>query len=206
MALDGKALTAVGVGVLLMYSGVKGWSILGTLGDLITGVPPSQPVTNPLTNPSSGTPEGLPSAGPGGLPSAGSLAEIELTYQGHAYRFGGAPGPDGEHPWDCSSFVNFVVGVKAGRAVPGYAAGTYRGTVHGPSSGQWAVWSGLARVPRDQVAAGDILVWTGAPGHVGIAISNTQMVSALNPFSKTKVTSISGFGGRGMLVMTGRLK
>ncbi len=186
MALDGKALTAVGVGVLLMYSGVKGWSILGTLGDLITGVPPSQPVTNPLTNPSSGTPEGLPSAGPGGLPSAGSLAEIALTYQGHAYRFGGAPGPDGENPWDCSSFVNFVVGVKAGRAVPGYAAGT--------------------RVPRDQVAAGDILVWTGAPGHVGIAISNTQMVSALNPFSKTKVTSISGFGGRGMLVMTGRLK
>src|SRR6266498_4802011 len=203
MALDGKALTAVGVGALLMYSGVKGWSILGTLGDLITGVPPSQPVTNPLTSP---TPSTAPAEGSPSGATAGGLAGIALQYQGHAYRFGGAPGPDGENPWDCSSFVNFVVGVKSGRAVPGYAAGTYRGTVHGPSSGQWAVWSGLARVPRDQVAAGDILVWTGAPGHVGIAISNTQMVSALNPFSKTKVTSISGFGGRGMLVMTGRLK
>src|SRR6266511_4581663 len=127
MALDGKALTAVGVGVLLMYSGVKGWSILGTLGDLITGVPPSQPVINPLTSP--GPADGSPSgtsigAGPG--ENAG-LAGIALQYQGHAYRFGGAPGPDGENPWDCSSFVNFVVGVKAGRAVPGYAAGTYRG-------------------------------------------------------------------------------
>src|SRR5690349_8150592 len=117
MTLNGRAFIATATGLLFVWSGVKGWSVLGTLGDAITGVQPNQEVSNPLQIASknagqASTPVASAAAGTG-------IAVIALTYQGHAYKFGGAPGSDGSKPWDCSSFVNYVVGVKAGLAIPG---------------------------------------------------------------------------------------
>lgn len=198
MALNGRALAALSVGFVFLWSGVKGWSILGTLGDLITGIEPSQEVVNPVSIATA--PTGVqtfgeaPSTGGGG-----GIVGIAMEYQGHAYVFASAPGRDGGRPWDCSSFVNYVVGVRMGRAIPGYGPGKYTGTVHGPPTGTWAVWPGLTRVSRSEVQGGDILVWVG---HMGIAIDNSRMISALNPQEKTKVTAIQG----GRLIMMGRLK
>lgn len=192
MALDGKAMAAIGVGTLFVWSGIKGWSILGTVGNLVTGSKPSQSVANELVVP------GTQSFGS----NPGGVAGTALEYQGHAYSFGGAPGKDGSKPWDCSSFVNFVVGVRLGLAIPGYGPGKYNGSSHGPPTGTWAVWSGLSRIGRSEVSAGDIVVWFG---HMGIAISNTEMISAQNPKDGTKVSGIDGFG-TGPVLTYGRLK
>jgi cell wall-associated NlpC family hydrolase len=48
--------------------------------------------------------------------------------------------------------------------------------------------------------AGDVVVWAN---HMGIAIGGGQMVSALNPSLKTRVTPIQGYGN-GPLLAVGR--
>jgi cell wall-associated NlpC family hydrolase len=184
--LNGKAVIAVFLGVTFVWSGIKGWSVLGTLGDLIKGQKPAQ--SNDLPLGGVGT-AGLAPAG------VGSFAQAGLQYVGHAYSFGGAPKRDGSGAWDCSSFVNYVVGVRGGLSIPGYKAGGYDGSSHGPTTVQWASWPGLVNVPREAVTTNDIIVWTG---HMGIAISNTQFVSALNPDDKTAIRNIDG-GGVGLL-------
>lgn len=209
MAVNGKGLAAVGIGSILIWSGVKGWSVLGTIGDLITGTQPSGTQTNAIALASStGTASTNAVPNSGAVPSviggpASGLAAIALQYQGHAYRFGGAPGPSGANPWDCSSFMNYVISVKGGRAIPGYGPGKYNGSVHGPTSGQWAIWSGVATIPQSQVQAGDLACWTG---HIGMAISPTQMISALNPSEGTRITVLNKSIGSGAFVRFGRLK
>lgn len=189
MSVNGKALTAATIGGLLVWSGVKGFSVLGTLNDILSGNMPSQAELYPLGS-STGDTSGEASAG------RAPLAETAVQYVGHPYRFGGAPGINAQNPWDCSSMVNYVVGVKLGRAIPGYKAGTYKGTSHGPSTPQWAVWNGYAtKVDRARIQSGDIIVWVGAGyGHMGIAVDNERYVSALNPKSTTRIQSIDGFG------------
>lgn len=200
MALNGRALATTSIGVLFVWSGIKGWSVLGTIGDLIVGKKPDQPVINPVVvtanTSSANAVEG------GSVGASSGIATIALQYVGHAYRFGGAPGRNGEKPWDCSSFVNFVVGVKAGKAIPGNGPGKYTGTSHGPPTGVWAAWAGMSTVKRANVQAGDILLWSG---HMGIALSNENMISALNPRVGTKTQRIDSGVGRGPLVRIGRL-
>src|ERR1700759_2965927 len=190
--MNGKAIAAIGAGSLFVWSGIKGWGILATLGDLVTGKKPDESVAYPLSISSGGS-------SPNGSDSG--IAAIATQYIGHAYKFGGAPGVNGANPWDCSSFVNYVVGVKAGLAIPGNAPGQYKGTVHGPTTGVWAVWSGMSSIKRADVQANDILVW-GA--HMGIATSNTTYVSAHSPKEGTTNVAIPT-NGLGPLVRIGRL-
>lgn len=197
MPLNGRALFVAGTGVLFVWSGIRGWSILGTLGDAITGKRPNQPVLYPLAI----GPKDSASAGASPTNASGIVAIAE-QYIGHAYLFGGAPGKDGSQPWDCSSFVNFVVAVKAGKAIPGNAPGKYDGTSHGPPTGMWAVWTGMDTVSRANVQAGDILVWGG---HMGIATSNAEYISAHSPAEKTTITKIPT-SGLGPLIRIGRLR
>lgn len=186
MTINGRAAVAIAAGTLFVWSGVKGWSILGTAGDLLTGKKPEGVDLYPLLN-TDAPPAGSTGAVAGNTPSA--IANTALQYRGHAYRFGGAPGADGSQPWDCSSFCNFVIGVKLGGAIPGYGAGKYTGSSHGPATGNWVIWNGLRTIQASEVQAGDIIIWGG---HMGIAVSNTQLVSALNPNEGTRVTNIQG--------------
>lgn len=200
MALNGRALFVASTGVLFVWSGIKGWSILGTIGDAITGKKPNQAVSYPLSI----APPSSPGNSSGGTPvgGVGGLAALAVQYVGHAYRFGGAPGPDGSKPWDCSSFVNWVVSVKAGLAIPGNGPGKYRGNSHGPTTGVWAVWTGMQSVKRADLQAGDIVVWAT---HMGIATDNTHYVSAHSPAKGTTVTTIPDHGDLGPIVRMGRL-
>lgn len=182
-----------------MWSGIRGWSVLGTIGDIVTGNRPNQDVSNPLKTVTQ-TASSVPT---GSIADATGLAGVAMQYVGHTYRFGGAPGPDGRSPWDCSSFMNYVIGVKARMAIPGYSAGSYSGKVHGPTTGQWVVWTGMSTVKRPDVQPGDIILWAG---HMGMAVSNTSVVSALNPRKGTLVTEIDKGVGRGPIVRIGRLR
>jgi|SRR5215475_1825367 len=191
--INGVALAAIGAGSLFVWSGIKGWSVLATFGDVIAGKKPKQSSIYPLA-------PGGDSSGIGGA-TGSAVADTAIKYKGHAYLYGGAPGKDGRNPWDCSSFCNWVIGHDLRSAIPGNGPGKYDGSVHGPPTGAWASWPGLHRISRTEVQAGDLIVWFG---HMGIAISNTHMVSALNPSERTAETPIDGHGN-GPLLKYGRL-
>jgi cell wall-associated NlpC family hydrolase len=203
VGIDGKALTTIGVGIVFAWSGVKGWNVLNTLGDLVAGRTPSGTNALPLTNDTSTSGRAIPqTVGPGSA-SNQSLATLALSYVGHAYSYGGRPGADGTGAWDCSSFVNYLVGVKLGWAIPGYGPGKYDGKSHGPTTIQWGSWdAGMRRITRQEVGAGDIIVWFG---HMGVALSNNTMVSALNARVGTATSAIEGYGN-GPVLMYGRIK
>ena len=195
MALNGRALSAIAIGSVFVWSGIKGWSILGTAKDVVVGQKPTGKVVNPLVS----AEQSLGSAP--GVVGSGDIVSTAMQYIGHAYLYGGAPGKDASKPWDCSSYVNYIIGVKLGRAIPGFKPGAYDGSSHGPPTGAWGIWPNLKHLSRGDVASGDIIVWVG---HMGIAINNSQMVSALNPEEGTKVTPIDGHGN-GPIMAYGRL-
>lgn len=193
MSINGRALAVASTGILFIWSGIKGWSVLATIGDVLTGKKPNEPVSYPVSIGSK--------ASSGVTGNASGIAGIAQQYVGHAYLFGGAPGKDGTQPWDCSSFVNWVCSVKAGLAIPGYGPGKYDGSTHGPTTTQWAVWPGMTTVKRADVQASDIIVWAT---HMGIAVSNSQYISAHSPAERTTVTNIPT-SGLGPIVRIGRL-
>lgn len=188
MAVKGSGVAAIAIGVLFTWSGIKGWSVLGTIRDVISGKTPSQVNIYPLNAPTTGAIAG------------GDVAAIGMQYIGHPYLFGGAPGKDGSQPWDCSSFTNWCVS-RSGRAIPGYAAGKYDGSTHGPATGEWLVWPGLTTIQASEVRAGDIVVWAG---HMGIATDNTHVVNALGRNYGTVVSEIAKIG-KGPVLRYGRL-
>jgi peptidoglycan DL-endopeptidase CwlO len=176
MPVNGVAVASVGAGVLFVYSGVKGWSVLSTLQDVVAGKAPKQSEINVLTSDSGGA------TGPSSN-TGNALADEALKYKGHAYLFGGAPGPGAINPWDCSSMDNYCA-TAVGLPIPG---GKYNVNTHGPPTGIWLLWPGLKRVPVSEAQAGDIVIFAG---HMGICINNKQMISALNPKDGTQVTNI----------------
>lgn len=104
-----------------------------------------------------------------------TAAASKYLDSGHVYRWGGG-NPNG---WDCSGFVNYVLCHDLGMAIPGYAGGAFNGSSHGPVTGQWAIWSGAQSITRDQVDAGDLVVWPAF--HMGIAMDNQQMINCPGP-------------------------
>jgi cell wall-associated NlpC family hydrolase len=192
MTINGVALSAVASGSILIWSGVKGWNLTQTFGEVITGNIPKGSNVNLLTAPDS-------ASNVTGFTS-NNVANDALQYQGHAYSYGGAPGKSGQNPWDCSSFSNWVVGHDSKRAIPGYGPGQYDGSVHGPPTGSWGVWPGLKHISFGELQAGDMVVWAL---HMGICIGPNQMISALNSKEKTKITPIAGYGN-GPLLCYGR--
>src|SRR5439155_7162392 len=115
---------------------------------------------------------GAGEAGPGAVVVA---AAARYVGAGHIYRWGGG-NPAG---WDCSGYVNWVVNRDLGLAIPGYGGATFTGTGHGPVTMQWAIWSGARDIPRDQVQAGDLLIWPLR--HMGIATGHQEMIHAPGP-------------------------
>lgn len=180
MPINGVALSSTAIGSLLVWSGIKGWNLTQTAGEIISGKPPKGSNVNLLTAPNA------ESAASAGFTSS-NAANDALQYQGHAYSYGGAPGTNGQNPWDCSSFMNWVIGHDLHRSIPGYANGSYNGSVHGPPTGSWIAW--MAHIPESQAQAGDLVV---SATHMGMVIGPNQMVSALNSKLGTKITPING--------------
>lgn len=126
---------------------------------------------------------------PGSAPSGDQIAADALHYVGHPYVFGA---------WDCSGFVNHVLGQDFGMTLPGGVRGFRGPPPHGPVVVDYANWAGASRVSSP--ARGDLVLWPGigANGHMGIVLGPDQMVSALDPADGTKVTPIQGFGPPGI--------
>jgi cell wall-associated NlpC family hydrolase len=191
--MPGKAtyLAVAGFGGIFVWSALKGKSVSGVFRDLISG---KNPVSATTTQQIAGT--GAP--GTAGFSTAGgtgnAIADVALAYQGHCYKWGGAPGPNGNGCWDCSSFVNWVLGHDLGGPIPGQNG--YNGSSHGPTTLSYIAWTQPRTVykgtPGKAAATaqpGDIVV---DAVHMGIAIGHGQMISALNSSLGTRVTGIQG--------------
>jgi len=137
---------------------------------------------------------------PGGNPrpkvSGDTIAATALRYKGHPYVYG---------VWDCSGFVNHVLGQDLRMVLPGGVRG-YRGPPpHGPVVLDYASWGAAVTVQAGQ--RGDLAVWPGdgPNGHIGIVLGPNQMISALDPQYGTAVTPIAGFGPTGVQVVYRRI-
>lgn len=192
--INGIAAAAIATGVVFAYAGVKGYSIPQTLQRVVTGKSPAGQAQVAAI----GTPQGGSSGSGGGTSAAGGAGQGAIAGNarqviGHAYRFGGAPGPNGDQPWDCSSCADWVVGKMSGLPIPGgsWAQATNNGAEHGPNTISWLSFSGAETVGHHSSVAvpGDLCVWQT---HMGICVAPGRMVSALNPSEGTKETSIDG--------------
>ncbi len=178
------AVAIAAAGAVTVYAAMKGIGLASGFRNLLAGqpLPPGQDLTVPL-----GQETG---AGGAELGVNSPIAGAALGYvgAGHLYRYGGAS-PAG---WDCSGFVNWVLCHDLGYAIPGYGGGQFTGASHGPVTGQWALWSGCQTIDRSQLDAGDLAIWPLF--HMGIAISNGEMVSAPGP-NGTPAPTRSGIDG-----------
>lgn len=190
MAISGIGIAYALSGTVLVWSGVKNATLQDTLTSFLHGQLPAANPTGPiqigLNNNSSGS-----GSGQSATATSSAVANDALKYVGHKYVWGGPSNVNGG--WDCSSFVNYVLGHDLGMQIPGgsWAKATNNGNSHGPTTVSYLAWSGAATVSNSASAAqaGDLCVWQT---HIGIAIGNGQMVSALNTHEGTKVTSITG--------------
>lgn len=188
------SLAIAGFGGIFVWSALRHKSWSEVLRHVISGGPlttlNNANVIHPLieTNASTGETQ-IVSAVNG---TGNAIADVALSYQEHCYNYGGSPGRNGNGCWDCSSFVNWVLGHDLGQQIPGQNG--YDGTSHGPTTLSYISWrkpqtvyvgrpSGAAAIAQP----GDIVV---DAVHMGIAVGRGLMVSALNPSLGTKVTTI----------------
>lgn len=199
MPINGPALGALGIGSLFLYSAIRGKSILASAQAIITG---QSPQTVKQTNPiASNTPVTDNTFGGGNIASGG-IAGIAQKYIGHAYLFGGAPGENGQNPWDCSSAANWIIGHDAKMSIPGFPNGSYNGQTHGPATLSWITWGAFVSHEAKDADAGNICVWET---HMGIAIGGGKMVSALNPHLGTMITTIQDGAPPGEMLFVRRI-
>lgn len=209
MKVNGIALGITGVGVVFVYSGVSGRSVLSMFQNVVTGKSPQTATAANQFAVTTPAPSGGTSSTPAGSapPASGGQAAIAadaMRYVGHVYHFGGPSNPT--NGWDCSSFAIYVVGHDMNLPVPGgtWAAATNSGKSHGPTAAQWKSWSGATNIARNQAQPGDLLCWDT---HIGfVAPDGQHMISAYDTASGTLVTGIDGAGPGGETLQVRRLK
>jgi hypothetical protein len=86
--------------------------------------------------------------------------------------------------------MNWVIGHDSGMAIPGYSAGSYNGTAHGPATGSWLLWSGVTGITAANAQPGDLVVGVT---HMGMVTSPGNYISAHDPAEGTTVSPVSEF-------------
>jgi cell wall-associated NlpC family hydrolase len=203
LPLKPSYLILAGAGGIVVYSGLKGYSIGHTIRDIIAG---HNPQKNPVLTAQISSGYGYGMAGsfgygtPGG--AHGNIAAIAESHIGFPYVWGGAPASGAT---DCSGFVNMCVGMIGKRSIPGYPHGAYDGSVHGPNTLLWLAWlgTGITRIHLSQTKPGDLAIWQT---HMGIITGGGNMVSDLNPSLGTQQTTIKDGGPPGEILVCARLK
>jgi hypothetical protein len=187
MPITGAAVAYCTMGGLILYSGIKGATLVSTVQAVLSGNLTLQD-TETIQFGSTATAEGSTTVG-----GTEILADAE-KYNGHKYVYGGpSNSTDG---WDCSSFVSYVLGHDLSLSIPGgtWASETSNGSEHGPTAQEYLTWSGATTESAQDVQPGDLLCW---PTHVGFAVDASQMFSAYDTASGTGYTPWAGPSGEG---------
>jgi|SRR5216117_2297194 len=161
--ISGPGLAVGSVGIVFLWSAVKGASIPETIRSLITGQQPTGEDIHTITAASAVTGTAIPAVVAGG--KAGLILGIAASKKGQRYCFGGGHGAQAAKSMsqcvDCSGYVSEVLN----------EAGLMHGTM---ATGGFAHFG--QSVPYAQRAPGDLIVWTtGATGHMGIIIDGSTM-------------------------------
>lgn len=157
--LSAVAVGAAAAGAVLIWSGIKGASVLTTLTELIRGQRPSGENVYPIDTTSESSAGGI--AGGAAAAASGAAAEkilqVAASKKGQCYQFGAGHSGDPctSKCSDCSSYVCCVIGTATGRKI-----NMNTGGLAGLGTG----------VPYEQRQPGDIIVWNGGTGggHTGI--------------------------------------
>lgn len=164
------AVGAVAVGGMLIWSGLKGASLLQTVQELILGKQPTGANKFPIPIPSG---DGSGATGDASGMVAAALAEVGYREgAGNSNKYDEDLGwPNG--PW-CASFL-VDLAKKTGNS------GVIPQTASAPGMGQ--AFGSRFRMGTSGIQPGDIVFQHGASngwngiGHVGICVSSTQMVA-----------------------------
>lgn len=168
--ISGPAVAAIAAGAVLVVSGIRNASVIGALRDVMAGRAPQgtapvvvggalgRAVGGGAVQDAPGGPDapGTSAGSSGGV--GGRIVAQARSWLGVMYRWGGTT-RDGV---DCSGLVY--------RCLNGAGIQVSRKTSNG-----YRTWSGAYDIPRAQAAAGDLVCYHG---HIGIAVSNTEMIHA----------------------------
>lgn len=165
--ISGLAIGVLGVGAVLIWSGVQNADLLTTFRELAMGQKPSagEQVRSAFKPPRAGTGTGVQNPNTSGGGGAGNqrIVEIAASYKGRPYVFGGGHGkvcPPGG--MDCSGYVSCVLN----------KAGVMKGTLTTDGFKSWG-----QSIKFEDRKPGDIVVWVGGPGggHMGIVATENTM-------------------------------
>lgn len=127
--------------------------------------------------------------------NGGDVVADATKWNGHRYVWGGGANPG--TGWDCSSFVNWIVGHDFKLNLPGgssWGATTNNGAQHGPVVSGYENWNYGHHVPWASAQKGDLALENG-DGHIGFVVQdNTDHSSS---------TSLQGFAARSTATGTG---
>lgn len=157
--LSAIAVGAAAAGAVLIWSGVKGASVLTTLTELVRGQKPAGQNVYPIdstADPVAGGGAAASSAAPSA--SAAKILQLAASRKGQCYSFGAGHGsgdPCASKCSDCSSYVSCVISKATGKKI-NMATGGLAG-----------YGTGVKYADRQP---GDIIVWNGGTGggHTGI--------------------------------------
>lgn len=197
--ISGVAVGAALLGALFVYSGIKGVAFSAALRNLIAGkTPENLNQANAITGAVGFDVNLSDAASFSGAGPNSNIAADGMQYVGVMYKFGGG-NPNG---WDCSGFVNYVLGHDLGFTLP-VGVKNFKGNWHGPVAAQYYAWSGADTIPREQAAAGDLACWLT---HIGIVVDNQSMVNAYTTGKPTSVTGIESHTPPGEILKIRRVK
>lgn len=180
--ISGLAVAMATAGGFLVYIGVRNVPILQGLREILKGQTPTARPKKVTAIPDTLQPSRFEQADdgslftPGGSASGiGAIAEAGKKYIGTPYVWGGhAPGG-----FDCSGLVTWVLVRDIGL--------TNLPNNNHVITTEFLRWNGAKTITREQCQAGDLVCWFG---HIGIAVSATEMVHAPQPGEKVKISKI----------------
>lgn len=170
--ISGLAVAVAAIGGFLVYAGIQDVDTISGLREILSGKTPTGRAQK--SNTAYTTVAGSESASSGGsVVSTGLVAEAR-KHLGKPYVWA-AVGPD---KFDCSGLVIYCLRKTYNAATPRFTTHTFAA---------WARSQGFSKVAIENVAAGDIVLKSG---HMGIAISNTEMIHAPNRRTVVKISKI----------------
>lgn len=180
MAVSAVAAGTLAVGGLLVWSGLKGSSVLGAVQDVINGHQPSGTNAHPIDVPAGGATGGgsIPAASGSILGIAQQVAATPAGKTRYCYGGGHSSNPCSAKCFDCSGYVSCVLN----------QAGVLKGSM---VTGGFMLWSGATTIPYAQRQPGDLYV---SSSHIGIIADTSQFWNAA--CTKCGPVKLSSYVGR----------
>lgn len=179
--ISGLGLTLAASGGVLLVAAIRNESPVSVLKAAIGRPTPATPISRPFGEVVSGVAVvgragKFAEGGTGTLTPAGSggaLVEEARRHIGAPYVWATA----GPTTFDCSGLVVYCLR-KIGQKPPRFTTYTF---------GSWAKSQGWTKVSADKIRGGDVIVRTG---HMGIAVSASEMIHAPHPGAKVRYSNI----------------